>query len=370
MQTEKDVRGLVAALKHRDPQTRKRAAAALRVVGDEAAAKPLKAALDVEVNTEARMAIAAALEHLMSDKPKSPAPQQQPQSRVERLVQHLTGLHPDLAIQAARALEEMKDRTAVPALVVVFRNRRQPAAVRLAAAEALLAMNSAPAEATLLAALRNEKWYLRRNGAAILGRLEAEWAVEPLARALYDPNELVARTAQAALRRIGTPEAQEALDRAKHAMIDTAEVTDPRISSKAKRVATGQLRQSVTGNLDAKTQEALSQQRKKGTSDLKPPPPKPKTGQLKQPLRTQQLNTVTSDSKPPAQTQPKPPQKPVRPAAQQASPPTEKPAAQTQPKPQPPKRVKSQRRKSATRRLPPLPDDLAARFTDDDDDNT
>ena len=361
------------ALKHRDPQIRKRAATALRIVGARAAVKPLKAALDVEVNVDTRMAIAAALEHLLPISSKKVAPQRKPQSRVERLVQHLTGLQPDLAIQAARALEEMKDRTAVPALVVVFRNRRQPAAVRLAAAEALLAMNSAPAEATLLAALRNEKWYLRRNGAAILGRLEAEWAVQPLAHALYDPNELVARTAQAALRRIATPEAQAALDRAKHAMIDTAEVIDPRINAKAKRVATGQLGQSITGQLDPRTEEALSKQRKKGTSDLKLPQPKPTTGQLKQPLKTQPARAVQPDKQP---SQPeKTPQQPAQPAARQPQNPAAKPAATSRPNPplKPPQRVKSQRRKSATRRLPPLPDDIAARLNElegDSDDNT
>ncbi|MEL7236552.1 MAG: HEAT repeat domain-containing protein, partial [Chloroflexota bacterium] len=190
MQTERDIKGLVGALKHADPLIRRRAAAALRVVGAIKAAPALKAALEAEEDPDARLALASALDYLTPQQRQPQQPENRPQSRVERLIQHLTGPRPDLALQAAIALGKLGDLQAVPALVIVFRNRRQPANVRLAAARALLVMNSAPAEVTLLGALESEKWHLRRNGAAILGRLEAEWAVEPLARALYDPNEL------------------------------------------------------------------------------------------------------------------------------------------------------------------------------------
>jgi hypothetical protein len=45
----------------------------------------------------------------------------------------------------------------------------------------------------------------------MLGHLEADWAVTPLTEALKDENELVRRTAHAALKHIGTPEALAAL---------------------------------------------------------------------------------------------------------------------------------------------------------------
>jgi hypothetical protein len=46
----------------------------------------------------------------------------------------------------------------------------------------------------------------------MLGHLEADWAVAPLAEVLHDENELVWRTARAALKHIGTPEALAALE--------------------------------------------------------------------------------------------------------------------------------------------------------------
>ena len=85
------------------------------------------------------------------------------------------------------------------------------ARVRLAVAEALIKLQSAPAEITLLAALRNERWMIRRNAAAVLGQIQADWAVEPLIQSLRDPIEAVRRVARAALERIGTAEALAAI---------------------------------------------------------------------------------------------------------------------------------------------------------------
>jgi len=75
----------------------------------------------------------------------------------------------------------------------------------------LLKLESAPVEVALLGALRSSEWQVRRNSAAILGQLRAGWAVEPLAKAMFDGNEIVRKTAYAALKRINTPQAQRAI---------------------------------------------------------------------------------------------------------------------------------------------------------------
>jgi hypothetical protein len=115
----------------------------------------------------------------------------------------------DLLI-ACQALAVIGDRQAAEPLVMVFRNPMLSNKARLAAAEALLKLESAPAVVTLLGALRRDDWQVRRNAAAVLGQLQATWAAEPLIKALDDQNPVVRRTAAAALRRIGTPEAVKA----------------------------------------------------------------------------------------------------------------------------------------------------------------
>jgi hypothetical protein len=107
----------------------------------------------------------------------------------------------------------MGDKLAVEPLVLLFNDARMSIQVRLAVAEALLKLESAPVEVALLANLRHSDWRIRRNGAAILGQLKATWAIQPLARALRDSNKHVRRTARAALKHIGTPEARKALAR-------------------------------------------------------------------------------------------------------------------------------------------------------------
>ncbi|MEO1443399.1 MAG: HEAT repeat domain-containing protein, partial [Chloroflexota bacterium] len=91
MQTERDIKGLVGALKHADPLIRRRAAAALRVVGAIKAAPALKAALEAEEDPDARLALASALDYLTPQQRQPQQPENRPQSRVERLIQHLTG---------------------------------------------------------------------------------------------------------------------------------------------------------------------------------------------------------------------------------------------------------------------------------------
>lgn len=321
MQTQRDTDGLIRVLNHEDPDVRRRAAAALRIVGDRNAQPHLQKALDSETDPDVRQFLVAALEHLLPDEDATepatePAAKSQPtQSRAERLVEHLVGSNEDVAVQAANALAELDDKSTVPALVMTFRNKRRTPAVRLAAAEALLRMDSAPAEVTLLSALRNEKWSLRRNGAAILGQLQAEWAVEPLTHALYDQHEMVARTARAALRRIGTPDARRALQDAKRDLFDTSDLTDSPLIQRARRIARTRVNDDVAmPQPPPEVEQIVEERRKKGTSELRLPKPKIETGRLKAPLPVSDI-----------------PPKPTEPAPANAAPTSPPPAEPTPP---------------------------------------
>ncbi|NWF69782.1 MAG: HEAT repeat domain-containing protein [Chloroflexi bacterium] len=213
LQAQFDTKGLIQALKDEDPNIRKRATAALYALGAVEAVSALREALDRETHPDVRASLVTALAHLSAEDTAAPAaPPEEETNAVERLLQQLQSDHPERIIQAARALGELKDKTAVEPLVLVFRSATLDGHVRLAAAEALLMLESAPAEVTLLGALRSRKWQLRRNAAAILGQLRADWAVVPLGHVLHDEHDVVARTARAALKRIATPEARRILD--------------------------------------------------------------------------------------------------------------------------------------------------------------
>lgn len=208
MQNSRDVDGLAAALRHPDPRVRQQAAGALKAVGAWHTVPALEIALSAENDWQAHAAIAAAIAYLSRD------------IHIERMIKDkdvrglakmLKSNKPEDVIQAAQALGEMGDQLATEDLVVVFRNPYHPPKVRLAAAEALLKLESAPANVTLLRALRRDDWAVRRNAAAVLGQLQATWAVDPLIETLKDPVPIVRKTAEAALRRIGGREATDAL---------------------------------------------------------------------------------------------------------------------------------------------------------------
>lgn len=218
MQMQRDIPGLIATLRHENPVIRRRAAAALRALGADEALQPLIRAFETEADPETRAHIAAAMESLQNtppDKDEKPATANdvpaEETSELSRLIQQLKSAHVEQVVEAAHKLGELSDKLAVEPLIFLFNAPDTPIKVRLAVAEALLELDSAPVEVTLLGALRSSEWRVRRNGAAILGKMKAEWAVEPLAKALNDTNGAVRLTAHAALRHIATPAAREAL---------------------------------------------------------------------------------------------------------------------------------------------------------------
>ena len=201
LQAKSDIPGLLAALEYPDPAIRRRAAAALRTLSAVSALEGLEKRMAVEDDPSVRATIAAALEYLLVEQ----GPVRLSETR--RLVEQLRSDDLNNAIKAAQELAVLKDKTAVEALVMIFHDSRQSSKLRLAAAEALVALESAPALVTLLVALSSPEWAIRRNAAAVLGQLRADWAVQPLIDRLQDSNDVVRRTCRAALKRIGTPEA-------------------------------------------------------------------------------------------------------------------------------------------------------------------
>jgi HEAT repeat protein len=219
LQAQYNIEGLIQALSARDPGIRRRAAVALRAIFAKQAVEALRKALEVEENEDTRQSMQVAIDSLTAtdtDLEAAPPPREPTveEKRVQRLIDLLKKDDPRQVMYAARELANLKHKLAVEPLMMVFNNSGFPTVVRLAVAEALLKLEGAPAEVTLLANLRNPEWETRRKAAAILGQVRATWAVPPLAKALRDPHPIVRRTARAALVHIDTPEAKRVLAQA------------------------------------------------------------------------------------------------------------------------------------------------------------
>jgi len=217
LQSQFNIQGLVRALGHEDKNIRKRAAAALRTMGAKEALPALRVAFSAEEDTNTRMIIATAIEMLKADMPEEEKPPRVATSAlsgaslVERLMERLNSDKPEIITKTVQQLGDLGDKSAVEPLILLFNDHTKTIQVRLSVAEALLKLEAAPVEVALLGNLRHADWHIRRNGAAILGQLRAEWAIQPLARALNDAHPIVRRTARAALKHIGTPESRKAL---------------------------------------------------------------------------------------------------------------------------------------------------------------
>lgn len=207
-QADRDIKGLIKALDYPDPNIRKRAAAALRVLGARDAVSALNRALMKEPSPDVKEHISAALEHLDYD---SFVTQVVEDRSVDDLIALLKTGSPEDIVRASEALGEIGDRLATEPLVMVFRNPLMSDEVRLAAAEALLALQSAPSVVSLLGGLKKDNWRVRHNAATVLGQLKALWATKPLIEALDDEHQSVRRAAAASLQRFQTPQAMEAL---------------------------------------------------------------------------------------------------------------------------------------------------------------
>jgi HEAT repeat protein len=213
LQARGDIKGIIQALDAIDPQVRARAVMALGALNAAEALPKLKLLREREFNPTRRKLFDQTIAKLegASRPPTGPLLPKTPPT-FDELVQQVRPEHPEEAEKAIQELTKLKDRRAVEPLIMAFRNYAYPAKTRLACAEALLALESAPASVSLLGALRKPQSHIRRNAAAILGQLKADWAVIPLVTVMQnDPSNLVRKTAVAALRHIRTPEALMAL---------------------------------------------------------------------------------------------------------------------------------------------------------------
>ncbi|TVR19625.1 MAG: hypothetical protein EA396_12325 [Anaerolineaceae bacterium] len=211
LQVQWNVRGLVKALKHPSAGIRRRAAQSLQTLGATGAIGALQSALEAERDAAVREHIEAALRDLRQPAPASPSTPS-PDAQIEAIIADLRSGDQARIIAAARQAADIRAMPAVETLVVVFNRSQTPLKARLAVAESLLTMASAPVEISLLGALRNPRWQIRYKSAAVLGQLRAEWAVEPLLRCLSDSQRVVRRAAYQALLKINTPQAQRGIE--------------------------------------------------------------------------------------------------------------------------------------------------------------
>lgn len=211
LRAQGNVEGVLKALDETDPGVRRRAIIALRDMKAVEAVPRLKLLLEREFNPELRGILTGAIEALEGKTTPQPGPAPVADHRAE-LVKILQTGNDEERIAAIKELSRLDDHTIVEHLVAIFRTPVLAPGVRLAAAEALLALDSAPASVSLLGALRKSEWQVRRNAAAVLGQLKADWCVETLADVLRtDPHPMVRKTAAAALRHINTRQAKAVL---------------------------------------------------------------------------------------------------------------------------------------------------------------
>lgn len=221
LQARWNVRSLIRALQSDDVIIRKRAAASLLVLGALDAIPYLEAALQNEQDEDAHLHMETALLTLRREREEradlgaEEAVYRPIVARVDAdtqaLIDQLRTGDAHQIIETARLAAEKNALPVVETLVIIFNRRETPLKARLAVAEALLKMASAPVEVSLLGALRSDNWQVRRKGAIILGELSAEWAIEPLMRCLSDDNVTVRQAAYHALHKINTPTSRRIL---------------------------------------------------------------------------------------------------------------------------------------------------------------
>lgn len=224
LQARWTVRSLIKALKSEDVIIRKRAAASLLVLGALDAIPYIETALQVETDDDVHLHMETAYLTLLrerEERAKSPDDNHPSIHRpivaridpeTQELIDKLRTGDANQIIETARIAAERNALPVVETLVIIFNRSETPLKARLAVAEALLKMASAPVEVSLLGALRSDNWQVRRKGAIILGELSAEWALEPLMRCLTDDNVTVRQAAYHALHKINTPNSRRILN--------------------------------------------------------------------------------------------------------------------------------------------------------------
>ena len=125
-----------------------------------------------------------------------------PGKNVDRLILGLKHKDPVVRLNATTALGKTKDARAFEPLIAALKDEKY--SVRRNAADALVSIGP-PAVEPLIAALKDKDSSVRSGAAGALGKIKDARAVEPLIAALKDENSNVRSDAADALVSIGIP---------------------------------------------------------------------------------------------------------------------------------------------------------------------
>lgn len=197
LEEEKDVEGLIRALKDKDYLTRKEAARALKRVGDERAVNALIESLrykswhsDYVILSTVRENSAEALGKIMDTR------------AIPALIQAMED-DPDeeVRLKAALALGELGDEKAVDALITALEDSNW--SVRRTAANALGRIGDDRAVPYLIKTLEDKDWHVRKYAAVSLGKMRDKKAIPVLLEAMDDEDADVRWKAMLALGNLG-----------------------------------------------------------------------------------------------------------------------------------------------------------------------
>ncbi|MDD1713154.1 MAG: HEAT repeat domain-containing protein [Methanoregulaceae archaeon] len=189
MKEEKDVPGLIRALRNPDISVQYEATEALGQLRDPAAVQPLMGVLTDDQYSGIRWKAAEALVQI-----GTPA--------VDPLIAVLSHPEDDVRWKAAIALGEIGDNRAIGPLIELLRDEDRFVKGRAAYALGLI---GSPAVAGLIRALREGDGNLRWGAAIALGNIRDAQSIFPLLHALGDRYENVRSEAASALVAIGSP---------------------------------------------------------------------------------------------------------------------------------------------------------------------
>jgi len=192
LERNRDVEGLINALKFKDCNIRKEAATALKKIGDNRALFSLIHVLKYEdwhesyaVMGSVRETAAEAL-GLLRDK-----------KAVEPLIEALNDKDEEVRWKASWALGHIGDKRAVEPLTNLLNDERWQ--VRRFAASALGKIGDGQGVESLIQALNDDEWHVRKYAVDALGNIGDERAVNPLIKVLSDKDNDVRSKAVIAL---------------------------------------------------------------------------------------------------------------------------------------------------------------------------
>ena len=198
-----DLQSILNDLQQPDPAVRLPAIYALTESGNPLAVDALRRLLWDDSKVATHAATIRALGQLGGDR------------ALEPLIRALKHDHATVRDTAAQALGDMGDPRAVDPLIEVLQTGR--GMLRATAAESLGKLGDGRAVEALIRALDDERADVRFAAAGALGQLGDARAVNPLIAALDDPAVIyggaVCEAAAEALERVGTPEAQAAVEK-------------------------------------------------------------------------------------------------------------------------------------------------------------